>query len=165
MLRKLKIHSLYISLPNWISLHRCWRNKYNTHISRENVNHKQITTTHCTCNSPAVSLLLLLWQGRTNRSPGKPASRRCSWERNDRLNVRKCDFVCVQNCFLCVHLPHKRGIHLHGEGVVFKRWDLREDVGEEQVDKADGDGRKILEEQTEQPMLCTLWNTVSSVKD
>ena len=50
--------------------------------------------------------------------------------------------------FASLCLPHKCGVDLRGERVIFKRRDLTEDVGEEQVDKGDGDGRKILEEQT-----------------
>lgn len=50
-------------------------------------------------------------------------------------------------------LPQKSSIHLNGEGVIFKRRDLTEDVGQDQIDKGDSDGRKILEEQTDQPVV------------
>lgn len=48
-------------------------------------------------------------------------------------------------------LPHQRGIDLHGEGVVFKRCDLTENVRQEQIDKGDGDGREVLKNQTVHP--------------
>ena len=61
------------------------------------------------------------------------------------------------------YLPHKRGIHLHSERVVFKRRDLTEDFREQQVQKSDDDGRKILEKQTDEPVVPTLRNVVRGV--
>ena len=93
------------------------------------------------------------------------ASRRCSW-REARVSPYRCVFVCVQLGLTCVHLPspHKGSIDLCGERVVFKRWDLAEHVGEEQVDEGDGDGRKVLEDQTDHPVV--LWGTLrNTIKD
>lgn len=69
------------------------------------------------------------------------------------------DFSCAAS------LPHKCGVDLCGEGVVLKGRDLTEDFREEQVDEGDGDGRKILEDQTDQPVGAMLRNTKSGASE
>lgn len=53
-------------------------------------------------------------------------------------------------------LPHERGVDLRGEGVVLKGRDLAEDVGQEQVDRGDGDGGQVLQEEADQPVVSAL---------
>lgn len=74
--------------------------------------------------------------------------------------------VCAIPVFISAWiLPHQRGIDLHGEGVVFKRCDLTENVRQEQIDKGDGDGREVLKNQTAHPVGVTLKGTDQGLRN